>query len=232
VVPRRSTRLLIAISAVAALLAAGGIAAASLFTRHATTPAEPEVYEAAPRPQPDLHQVANPEALLAFDVSADWEPADNDETLTTSNGVDLSHIVDWGPYTCQGAEYGRAFAGSGVAPATDRKAGKVAADLASSVAADQYSDGDRTAAVRITKRQPVARDGVEGALVEAEATVPSSADPCAGTRGTVTVVALPTSAGMSVFVAGTDVTPGPEEPTPLLPADHIVSILASLRITH
>lgn len=229
---RRSTRLLITIGAVAVLLVAGGIAAASLFTRHATTPAEPEVYEAAPKLQPDTHQVANPESLLTFDVSADWEPADNDETLTTSNGITLSHIVDWGPYTCQGAEYGRAFAGSGVTPMTDRKAGKVAAELASSVAADQYSDGDQTAAVRITKRQSVARDGVEGALVEAEATVPSSADPCAGTKGTVTVVALPTSVGLSVFVAGTDVTPGPEEPTPLLPADHVDTILASLRISH
>ncbi|GAB3906486.1 hypothetical protein GCM10029964_103300 [Kibdelosporangium lantanae] len=229
---RRSTRLLITISAVAALLVAGGIAAASLFTRHATSQAEPEVYEAAPKLQPDVHQVANPEAMLTFDVSADWEPADDDETLTTSTGITLSHIVDWGPYTCQGAEYGRAFAGSGVTPATDRKAAKVAADLAASVAADQYSDGDRTAAVRITKRQPLARDGVEGALVEAEATVPSSADPCAGTKGTVTVVALPTSAGMSVFVTGVDVTPGPEEPTPLLPADHVAVILASLRVTH
>ncbi|WP_132120398.1 hypothetical protein [Actinocrispum wychmicini] len=230
---RRSKRLLITIGAVAALLAAGGISAASLVNRHAPAEPEPRIVEAAPPMAPDTHTVTNPAAKLSFDVTADWEPADDDETLTTSNGVELDHLVDWGPYTCQGAEYGRAFAGTGVAP-NDHKAapGRIAADLAAAVAADQYSDGHQTAAVNVAKPQPLTVDGAQGATVHAEATLIRSGDPCAGVKGTITVIALPTSAGVSVFVIGADLTPGPQQPTPLLQADRVSTIADSLHVTH
>lgn len=234
-VPRRSTRLLISIGAGVALVAAGGITTATLVSGHAPAPSDPPpgVFEAAPPLVPDMHTVTNPTASLAFDVRSDWEPADDDETLTTSNGVTLDHLVDWGSYTCQGADYGRAFAGTGVTPA-DRKnnINRTAADLAAAVAADQYSDGHQTAAVKVAKPQPVTVDGVQGVTVRAEATLTNSDDPCAGTTGMVTVVALPTSAGTSVFVIGADTTGGPQEPTPLLDQDRVSVITDSLRVTH
>jgi hypothetical protein len=228
VVLRRSTRLLITLGAVAALLVVGGISAASLLGPHPAT--EPEVAEAAaPRMRAEAHTVINAAAKLAFDIPPDWQPAADDESLTTSNGVRLDHLVDWGPYTCQGAEYGRAFAASGVAP-NDRKPNRAASELAGAVAADQYSDGHQTASVKVDRAQPLTKDGVEGSIVRAEATLTDSTDRCAGSKGTITVVALPTSAGNSVFVIGADVTAGPEEPTPLADAQRIDSIVSSLRV--
>jgi hypothetical protein len=228
VVLRRSTRLLITLGAVVALLVVGGIAAASFF-RHDSDPA-PEVAEASPPLRTDAHTITNDTARLAFDVPAGWEPAEEDEELTTSNGVKLDHLVDWGSYTCQGAEYGRAFVASGIAP-TDRKPTRAAAELAAAVAADQYSDGHQTAAVKVSKPQPMSKDGAEGAIVHAEATLANSADPCASTKGTVTVVALATSAGNSVLVVGADVTPGPQQPNQLADQAQLDGIVSSLRVT-
>jgi hypothetical protein len=227
VVLRRPTRLLITIGAVAALLAAGGISAAALLS-HDQAPG-PELAEAAPPQRMSALTITNPEARLAFDITADWEPAEDDETLTTSNGVKLDHLVDWGSYTCQGAEYGRAFAASGVGP-NDRKPARAASELAAAVAADQYSDAHQTAAVKVSKPQPLSKDGAEGAIVHAEASLPTSSDPCAASKGTVTVVALPTSAGNSVFVIGADVTAGPQQPTPLADPEAVNTIVGSLRI--
>lgn len=226
---RRSTRLLVTLGAVAALLVAGGIAAASLLSRE-HEPA-PEELNAQPAPAlTGLITVTNPDARLAFDIPADWELADTEESLTTSNGVRLGHLADWGRYTCQGAEYGRAFAASGVA-ATDRKPGRIASELAASVAADQYSDGHQTAAVKVSKPQPMTANGVQGSVVHAEATLSGSTDHCAASKGTITVVAVPTPAGNSVLVVGADAVAGPEQPTPMAEPERLNSIVASLRVT-
>jgi hypothetical protein len=235
VVLRLPTRWLLTLGVVAALLVAGGIAAASLLGRSHT--AEQTVDDAAPRdavaaPDPAGWQpVVNQDARLSYDVPPDWEVAPDDESLTTSNGVKLEHLADWGRYTCQGAEYGRAFAGSGVAQ-SDQKPGKAASELAAAIAADQYSDGHQTAAVKVSKPQPTSVRGVQGAIVHAEATLTDAADGCAGAKGTVTVVALATPAGNSVFVIGGDVAPGPEEPAPapLASPQLLTTIVDSLRV--
>jgi hypothetical protein len=227
VVLRRSTRLLITLGVVAALLVVGGISAASFFG-HRDEPAH-EVAEASPPLRTTAHTITNDAAKLAFDIPDGWEPADEAEELTTSNGVKLDHLVDWGSYTCQGAEYGRAFVASGVAP-TDRKPTRAASELAAAVAADQYSDGHQTAAVKLGKPQQMSKDGVDGAIVHAEASMPNSTDPCASSKGMVTVVALATSAGNSVFVVGADVTPGTEQPTPLADTGQLNDIVSSLRV--
>jgi hypothetical protein len=228
VVLRRSTRLLLTLGVVAALLVAGGISAASLLSHKDKTGPEPAKPMAA-APLAQRHTVSNPEAKLSFDVPPDWELADEEETLTTSNGIKLGHLADWGSYTCQGAEYGRAFAASGVAP-NDRKPGRAASELAASVAADQYSDGHQTAAVKVSRPQATTQDGAEAAIVQAEATLSESADRCAASKGTITVVAVVTPAGNSVLVVGADATAGPEQPTPLAEPEQLKSIVSSLRI--
>ncbi|ONI70447.1 hypothetical protein ALI144C_48235 [Actinosynnema sp. ALI-1.44] len=228
---RRPTRLIVTLGVVAMLLVAGGIAAASLLSRKNEAPAAP-YDEPATAPSHDSWQrVTDTAAKLTFEVPPDWELADDDESLTTSNGVKLGHLADWGRYTCQGAEYGRAFAASGVAQ-PDRKPGRAAGELAAAVAADQYSDGHRTAAVKVEKPQPLAVDGAQGALVRAEATLPESGEPdeCTGTKGTVTVVALTTSAGNSVLVVAADAVPGRDEPTPLADPARLDAIVKSLRV--
>jgi hypothetical protein len=230
VVLRRSTRLLITIGAVAVLLVVGGIAAASLLGRGAEAPAahfDDEPATAAPHTS--WQPVTDPATHLAYEVPPDWQLADQEESLTTSNGVRLGHLADWGPYTCQGAEYGRAFAASGVTP-NDRKPGRAAAELAAAVAADQYSDGHQTAAVKVTKAQPTTINGAQGAIVHAEATLTGSTDPCASSKGTVTVVAVPTPAGNSVLVVAADATPGPQQPTPLAEPSRLDGIVRSLRV--
>lgn len=215
------------------LLVAGGIAAASLLGRKTEVPAEAYDEAAAAAPPHDSWQPVNDTtAKLAFDVPPDWELADEDESLTTSNGVKLGHLADYGLYTCQGAEYGRAFAASGVAQ-PDRKPGKAAAELAAAVAADQYSDGSRTASVKVERPQPLAVGGAQGAVVRAEATVPDAGDEtdeCTGSKGTVTVVALPTAAGNSVLVIAADSVAGPDEPTPLADPARLEGIVKSLRV--
>ncbi|MET0234547.1 MAG: hypothetical protein ABW224_07900, partial [Kibdelosporangium sp.] len=230
VVLRRSTRLFITLGAVAVLLVVGGIAAASLLRRGSTAPAALFDEPAATAPNTSWQEVTNPATQLAYQVPPDWELADQDESLTTSNGVRLGHLADWGTYTCQGAEYGRAFAASGVAP-NDRKPGRAAAELAAAVAADQYSDSHQTAAVQVGKAQPATIDGTQGAIVRAEATLSKSTDPCASTRGTVTVVAVPTAVGNSVLVVAADATPGPQQPTPLAEPERLDAIVSSLRFT-
>jgi hypothetical protein len=229
VVLRRSTRLLITLGAVAVLLVVGGIAAASLLRRGAEAPAAHLDEPAPPAPHASWQRVNDPATQLAYDVPPDWELAETDESLTTSNGVKLGHLADWGLYTCQGAEYGRAFAASGVTP-NDRKPGRTASELAAAVAADQYSDGHQTAAVDIGKPQVTTIDGAPAAIVRAEATLSESTDQCAGSKGTVTVVALTTGAGNSVLVVAADATPGPEQPTPLADPERLESIVKSLHV--
>jgi hypothetical protein len=229
VVLRRSTRLLITLGAVAALLVVGGIAAASLLRRGAEAPAAHFDEPAAAAPHTTWQPVTDPATHLAYEVPPDWQLADQEESLTTSNGVRLGHLADWGAYTCQGAEYGRAFAASGVTP-NDRKPARAAAELAAAVAADQYSDGHQTAAVKVAKAQPTTINGAQGAIVRAEATLPESTDPCASSKGTVTVVAVPTPAGNSVLVVAADATPGPEQPTPLAEPERLDGIVQRLRV--
>jgi hypothetical protein len=229
VVLRRSTRLLITLGAVAALLVVGGIAAASLLRRGAEPPAARFEEPASADPHASWQRVGDPATQLAYEVPPDWELAETDESLTTSNGVKLGHLADWGRYTCQGAEYGRAFAASGVTP-NDRKPAKTAGELAAAVAADQYSDGHTTAAVKVGKPQLTTIDGAPAAVVRAEATLSEPTDQCAGSKGTVTVVALTTGAGNSVLVVTADSIPGPEQPTPLADPQRLDSIVKSLRV--
>ncbi|MFC0108910.1 hypothetical protein [Kibdelosporangium aridum] len=226
---RRSTRLLVTIGVVAALLVAGGIAAASLLTRTTEVPAAHFDEPAAAPPHDTWQTVTDAVAKVSYDVPPDWELADAEESLTTSNGVKLGNLVDWGRYTCQGAEYGRAFTASGLAQ-PDRRPGKAAAELAAAVAADQYSDGHRTAAVNVGKPQPLSVEGGQGAVVQADATLPDSTDQCTGSKGTVTVVALATQAGNSVVVVAADAVPGAEEPTPLADPARLDAIVKSLRV--
>ncbi|MCE7007625.1 hypothetical protein LWC34_33100 [Kibdelosporangium philippinense] len=226
---RRSTRLLVTLSVVAGLLVASGIAAAGLLSRTEERPAEYFDEPAAAAPHDTWQTVTDATAKVSYDVPPDWELADAEESLTTSNGVKLGNLVDWGRYTCQGAEYGRAFAASGLAQ-PDRRPSKAAAELAAAVAADQYSDGHRTAAVNIGRPQPLSIDGVQGAMVRAEATLPESTDQCTGSKGTVTVVAVSTQAGNSVIVLAADSVAGPEQPTPLADTARLDAIINSLRL--
>nr|CTQ92009.1 hypothetical protein [Kibdelosporangium sp. MJ126-NF4] len=220
-----------ALGVVAVLLVAGGIAAASLLGRKGEVPTEPYGEPAGAAPHDSWQAVSDTEAKLTFEVPPDWELADDDESLTTSNGVKLGHLADWGRYTCQGGEYGRAFAASGVAQ-PDRKPGKAAAELAAAVAADQYSDGHRTAAVNVGKPQSLAVDGAQGAMVRAEAALPQvdETDECTSSKGTITVVALTTAAGNSVLVIAADSVPGPDQPTPLADPARLEAIVKSLRV--
>ncbi|WP_173124532.1 hypothetical protein [Kibdelosporangium persicum] len=226
---RRPTRLLVTIGVVAALLVAGGIAAASLLSRGQDVPVEHFDVPSAATPHDTWQTVTDTAAKLAFDVPPDWELADEDESLTTSNGVRLGHLADWGRYTCQGAEYGRAFAASGLAQ-PDRRPAKAAAELAAAVAADQYSDGHRTAAVNVGRPRPLSVQGAQGVVVRADATLAEPTDQCTGSKGTVTVVALATQAGNAVLVVAADVTPGPQEPTPLADTARLDAIVKSLRV--
>ncbi|WP_181399999.1 hypothetical protein [Actinokineospora spheciospongiae] len=155
---------------------------------------------------PGWQVVVDGQAQLTYELPPEWALAEDTESLESSNGVRLGHLADFGTYTCQGAEYGRAFSGSGVAEGVPADA---AAELAAAIAADQYSDANQTARVTLSRATPVVRDGVRGSVVRADAeTTTDSADACAGVRGTVVVVALATGVGTSVVVLGADTVPG------------------------
>ncbi|GAA3042055.1 hypothetical protein [Actinokineospora globicatena] len=147
--------------------------------------------------------VDDTEAGLSYEVPPNWALAPDTETLESSSGTVLTHLADFGTYLCQGAEYGRAFAGSG---RVDGDPAEVATEVAAAIAADQYSDGTQTAAVTLSRPTPVVRDGARGTVIRADAEVKAGevADSCASTRGVVTVVALATPVGTAVMVVGAD----------------------------
>ncbi|WP_285504262.1 hypothetical protein [Actinokineospora sp. NBRC 105648] len=177
---------------------------------------------------PGWQVVDDTAAGLRYEVPPGWALAPEEETLESSNGVELGHLADFGTYLCQGAEYGRAFSGSGTAegePAT------AAAELAAAIAADQYSDGSQTARVTLSRPTPVVRDGLRGAVVraDAEATADDVADRCASTRGTVTVVALATPTGTAVVVLGADTEPRGTDRAPLASGEDLRTMTDSVR---
>jgi hypothetical protein len=197
-----------AISAISLAVVGGGIAGVALLgppdqpvvstppKPTATRPAEP----VAPRTA-GWQVITDPRASLTYEVPPGWTLAEGTESLESSSGVELGHLADFGPYVCQGAEYGRAFSGSGV---TDGDPRETAAELAAAVAADQYSDGSQTAKVQLSPPTPITRDGARGTVVRAAAKVGADTDRCAGTEGTVVVVALTAKVGTSVVVLATD----------------------------
>ncbi|WP_424185528.1 hypothetical protein ACOBQX_27095 [Actinokineospora sp. G85] len=161
--------------------------------------------------------VLDPQARLSYEVPGEWVLAEDDQSLESSSGVRLGRLADYGTYSCQGAEYGRAFSGSGVAEGTPDRA---ASELAAAIAADQYSDASQTARVTVSRATPVVRDGARGVLVRAEAESAEPGDQCVGLRGTVTVVALTTPAGTGVVVVAADTEAGRAQgPEPVAPED-------------
>ncbi|WP_035306382.1 hypothetical protein [Actinokineospora inagensis] len=176
---------------------------------------------------PGWQVVDDPLAGLRYEVPAGWSLAPESETLESSNGAVLSHLTDFGTYLCEGAEYGRAFTGSG---RVDGDPTKVATELAAAIAADQYSDGTQTAKVTLSRPTPLVRDGARGALIraDAEASEDEDADKCASKRGVVTVIALAVSGGTSVVVVGADTDDrGPD--APLAPGDDLRAMTDSVR---
>ncbi|RLK62087.1 hypothetical protein [Actinokineospora cianjurensis] len=164
---------------------------------------------------------------LRYEVPSEWALAPDSETLESSSGTVLGHLTDFGTYLCQGAEYGRAFSGSG---RVDGDPAEVATEVAAAIAADQYSDGSQTAKVTLSRPTPVVRDGARGTVIRAEAEVMADAvaDRCASTRGVVTVVALATSVGTAVVVLGADTDDrGPA--VPLADPDALRGITDSVR---
>ncbi len=185
----------------------------------ATSVASTRTREAAP--EVPVNQgwrvVLDPRARLSYEVPGDWVLAEDDQSLESSSGVRLGRLADYGTYLCQGAEYGRAFSGSGVAAGPPERA---ASELAAAIAADQYSDASQTARVTVSRATPVVRDGARGVLVRADAEAAESGDQCVGSRGTVTVVALATPAGTGVVVVATDTEAGRARgPEPVAQAD-------------
>ncbi|WP_156893620.1 hypothetical protein [Actinokineospora enzanensis] len=177
--------------------------------------------------QPGWQVIDDPHAGLRYEVPPDWSPAPDTETLEASNGAVLGHLVDYGTYLCQGAEYGRAFTGTG---RVDGDPAKVATELAAAIAADQYSDGSQTAKVTLSRPTPVVRDGSRGTLIRAEATATDTdTDPCASDRGTITVIALATPAGTSVMVTGADTDDHNATNAPLAPAETLRAVTDSVR---
>ncbi|PPK67414.1 hypothetical protein V5P93_005554 [Actinokineospora auranticolor] len=164
---------------------------------------------------------------VRYEVPPDWALAPEAETLESSSGTVLGHLTDFGTYLCQGAEYGRAFSGSG---RVDGDPADAAAELAAAIAADQYSDGSQTAKVTLSHPTPLVRDGARGTLVHAEAEVVADdvADRCASTRGVVSVIALATAEGTSVVVFGAD-TDDRGEDVPLASSDDLRAIADSVR---
>ncbi|OLR94103.1 hypothetical protein [Actinokineospora bangkokensis] len=176
---------------------------------------------------PGWRVVVDPSARVAYDVPPDWVLADDQETLESSNGVRLGHLADYGTYACQGAEYGRAFSGSGLTTGTPDDA---AVALAAAIAGDQYSDANQTARVTVSRPTPVVRDGTRGTLVRADAEATAdSADKCAGTKGVVAVVALATPAGTAVVVVGADTERGEAEGPEVLAGDALRAMTDSVR---
>lgn len=234
----RQARTRIALGALALVLVAAGIVAASRLSPHNRPVDAPQV-EATPAPSstpgrqslaqarnPGWQVLDNPAAGLTYEVPPDWTPAEADESLETSSGVTLNGLVDYGTYTCQGADYGRAFAAGGTDPTTGPA--KAATRLAGSIAADQYSDGQQTAKVTVSKPAPL--PGGHGVLVRATAASTGASDPCAGTEGTVLVVALSAGTGSAVFVVGADTVAGTQEPAPLADPARLDAIADSVRI--
>ncbi|CRK58549.1 hypothetical protein [Alloactinosynnema sp. L-07] len=189
----------------------------------ATRPAD----RAAPR-TPGWQVITDPTAAITYEVPPTWTLAENSESLESSSGVELGHLADFGPYLCQGAEYGRAFSGSGLTDGTTRDS---AAELAAAVAADQYSDGSQTAKVTLSNPTRITRDGLNGTIVHAaaEVTADDIADRCASTKGTVVVVALTTKAGTSVVVLAADADTGSTPSAPLVTYEEVTAIAESVR---
>ncbi|WP_139190514.1 hypothetical protein [Actinokineospora iranica] len=199
----------------------------------ATAVAPTSTRAASPRPprNPGWQVIDDPAAGLRYEVPPDWSLAPDTESLESSSGVELGHLADFGVYLCQGAEYGRAFSGSGVVPGAVDPA-EAAAELAAAIAADQYSDGSQTARVTLSRATPLVRDGARGALVraEAEATADDVADRCASTKGEITVVALATEAGAAVVVLGADVEPGADSAAPTVAVEQLRAVTDSVRL--
>ena len=191
-------------------------------------PAAPAAGGIPGRPRQGWQLITNPAAVIGYQVPPDWQVADPEESLLSSNGVQLGHLADWGAYACQGAEYGRAFVASGLA-GTNSLDGTANA-LAASVAADQYSDGAQTASVRLTAPTPVTASGAQGVLVRATAASTAGANQCTASEGTITVLVLPTRAGNAVLVIGADTVPGTEQPSQLARDDDVDRIAATLEL--
>ncbi|MBM7775888.1 hypothetical protein JOD54_006092 [Actinokineospora baliensis] len=202
-----------AVAALSLAAAVAVLATVAVLRSHEDDPDAPHVTAVPPtrtRPaapaSPNLPgwQVVDDDAAgLRYEVPSNWALAPETETLESSSGAVLTHLADFGTYLCQGAEYGRAFAGSG---RVDGDPAEVAAELAAAIAADQYSDGSQTAKVTLSRPTPIVRDGARGTLIRADAEVTAGevADRCASTRGVVTVVALATAAGTAVVVLSAD----------------------------
>ncbi|WP_436501164.1 hypothetical protein [Actinokineospora sp. HUAS TT18] len=228
-----------AIGAISLAVVGGGIATVALIgpsddrrTPVSTLPqptATRAADPAAPR-TPGWQVVTDQAAAVTYEVPPTWTLAEDSESLESSSGVELGHLADFGPYLCQGAEYGRAFSGSGVADGDIRES---AAELAAAVAADQYSDGSQTAKVTLSRPIRVTRDGARGTIVRASAEVTADdvADRCASTKGTVVVVALATRAGTSVVVLAADADTGSTPTAPLVTDQEMTAIAESVRPT-
>ncbi|MGH3862094.1 hypothetical protein [Actinokineospora sp.] len=225
-----------AIGAISLAVLAGAIATVSTLgsaDEHRTEVSEPprptatrEAEPAVPT-VPGWQVVTDETAALTYEVPPGWTLAEGTETLESSSGVELGHLADFGPYLCQGAEYGRAFSGSGL---THGDPGDTATELAAAVAADQYSDGSQTAQVTLSPPTPITRAGARGTVVRADAAVTAeSADHCASTKGTIVVVALSTAAGTSVVVLAADADTGSTPSAPLVSPDEVRTITESVR---
>lgn len=201
-------------------------------TPRVTTPPPQTATRAAadePARTPGWQVVRDRDAGLVYELPPDWTLADGGESLESSSGVRLGNLADFGPYVCQGAEYGRAFSGSGVARGDDPA--ETAAELAAAIAADQYSDAGQTARVTLSPPTPVLRDGAHGTVVsaDAEAAAGDGADRCVSAKGTVTVVALPTPAGISVVVLAADTEEGAATSVPLADPRVLRAVVDSVR---
>lgn len=225
-----------AIGAISLAVVSGAIVAVSTLgsaDEHQTEVSEPPRPTATREAEPVVPNtpgwqvVSDETAALTYEVPPGWTLAEGTETLESSSGVELGHLADFGPYLCQGAEYGRAFSGSGL---THGDPGETAAELAAAVAADQYSDGSQTARVALSPPTPITRDGVQGVIVRADAEVTAeSADHCASTKGTIVVVALSTGAGTSVLVLAADADTGSTPSAPLVSPAEVRTITDSVR---
>ncbi|HVK25320.1 MAG TPA: hypothetical protein VM677_28520 [Actinokineospora sp.] len=226
-----------AVGAISLAVAGGGIATMALIG-----PSDDQRTPVSALPQPTATRAADPAvprtpgwqvitdhaAAITYEVPPTWTLAENTESLESSSGVELGHLADFGPYLCQGAEYGRGFSGSGV---TNDKPGESATELAAAVAADQYSDGSQTAKVTLSRPTRITRDGARGTVVRASAEVTADdvADRCASTKGVVVVVALMTRVGTSVVVLAADADTGSTPDAPLVTDEEVTAIAESVR---
>ncbi|WP_147459861.1 hypothetical protein [Actinokineospora cianjurensis] len=257
--PRRASRVPMALSVVAIVAAVATVVVLALVNRSSgdtpdeaavtsTTGARPSTPTSRPptttsRPRrtsttapPPLpgRVIDNPAAHLSYRVPTNWQV---DATAKpTVAGVDFSGTAAYGPYTCGGTGYSRAFATSATAqnPADKDVTAEKTATTFTSAFGRVYFPGATVASPNI---RPLQVDGKK-AVVATAAVTSTPADPkCASTKGEVAVLAIDLDnatdtrpRGIALLVVAADLAGGPDKPAPLTEAT-VEAILsgASLR---